>query len=206
MSEREPTEGAPDDLNRPAVGRHRAESTRGLGRRLLAPLTAVAVVVAVIVVLVAVRGHSSGSGPGAGVISAPTSSPTVAVTPSRSVRTTPTTTAVRTHPAPTPPLRPTRPPASRTAMAAVRVYNSTHITGLAHHVAAEVAQRGWTVPAVGNVSNAVSVTTLYYSPSTHAAARHLAREFSGVRRLQPNSALGINYHGLTLVLTADWHD
>ena len=91
-------------------------------------------------------------------------------------------------------------------MAPVRVYNSTHITGLAHHVAAEVAQRGWTVPDVGNVSNAISATTLYYSPSARAAAQHLAREFSGIRRIQPNTALGIHYSGLTLVLTADWHD
>ncbi|MGN6475034.1 MAG: LytR C-terminal domain-containing protein, partial [Mycobacteriales bacterium] len=118
----------------------------------------------------------------------------------------PSTTAATTHPLPTPSLRPTRPPASRTAMAAVRVYNSTHITGLAHHVAAEVAQRGWTVPAVGNVSNALPATTVFYSPSARAAAQHLAREFSGIRRLQPNSSLGIHFHGLTLVLTADWHD
>jgi hypothetical protein len=91
-------------------------------------------------------------------------------------------------------------------MAPVRVYNSTHITGLAHHVAAEIAQRGWTVPDVGNVSNVLPSTTLYYSPSAHAAAQHLAREFSGIRRVLPNNSLGIHYHGLTVVLTSDWHD
>ncbi|MGN6473471.1 MAG: hypothetical protein ACTHK4_07465, partial [Mycobacteriales bacterium] len=65
MSEREPFDDAPDDLNRPAVGRHRAEPTRGTAQRLLAPLGAVAAVAAAIVVLVLVRGHGSGSGPGA---------------------------------------------------------------------------------------------------------------------------------------------
>jgi hypothetical protein len=49
-------------------------------------------------------------------------------------------------------------------------------------------------------------TTLYYSPSARAAAQHLAREFSGIHRIEPNSGLGVHYHGLTLVLTADWHD
>ncbi len=206
MSARDPFPGAPD-LNRPAAGRHRApvSAAQRILYHVVAPLAAVAVVAAVIVVLVVVRGHSSGSGPGAGVITAPTHTPVVIPSGSTSPRITPTK-ASPTHPAPTPPLRPTRPPASRTAKAPVRVYNTTHITGLAHHVAAEIAQRGWTVPAVGNVSNSLPATTLYYSPSTRAAAQHLAREFSGIRRVAPNTSLGVHYRGLTLLLTADWHD
>jgi hypothetical protein len=91
-------------------------------------------------------------------------------------------------------------------MAPVRVYNNTRLTGLAHHVASEIAQRGWTVPVVGNVTGTTPVTTLYYSPSARAAARHLAREFSAIRLVRPNSVRHVHYHGLTLVLTSDWHD
>lgn len=91
-------------------------------------------------------------------------------------------------------------------MAAVRVYNSTTITGLAHHVAAEIAARGWTVTDVGNVSGASSLSTLYYAPGDKAAAQHLAKEFSGIRQIKPDSAAGISFSGVTLILTADWHD
>lgn len=91
-------------------------------------------------------------------------------------------------------------------MAPVRVYNTTHISQLAHHVAAEIAAKGWTVPDVGNMSGVSSSTTLYYSAGAHAAAVHLANEFSGIRRVRPNSEAGINSIGLTLLITADWHD
>ena len=77
------------------------------------------------------------------------------------------------------------PPGPRTAMASVRVYNTSRIKGLAHHVAAEIRSQGWTVAAVGNVDSHPIATTLYYSPGAHAAARHLARQFSGIRRLAP---------------------
>ncbi|HVT20011.1 MAG TPA: LytR C-terminal domain-containing protein [Mycobacteriales bacterium] len=204
--------GGPQEPTRPAVGRHRAPvpPTRRILYRFVAPLTAVAVVVAVVVVLIVVRGQSSGSGPGPGVIVAPTTTPVISPTATPTSALSPTPTVDLTHPAPT--HRPTpqvthhRPPAWRTATAAVRVYNSTRITGLAHHVAAEVAAKGWTVPIVGNVTGASAVTTLYYAPGKHAAARHLAHEFAGIRRLRPNRDEHLDYHGLTLVLTADWHD
>ena len=198
--------GGNDDPGTPGVGRHRAEPTQGFLPRLLAPIAAVAAVVVVVVVLIVVRGHSSGSGPGPGVIVAPTITPIV--TPKVSL--TPSPSVALTHPPPTPTPSPHasrhHPPASRTAMAPVRVYNTTHITGLAHHVAAEIAAKGWTVPAVGNVGAITSVTTLYYSPGAHDAARHLARQFSGIRRIRPNSFGQFDYHGVTLLLTADWHD
>jgi hypothetical protein len=91
-------------------------------------------------------------------------------------------------------------------MAPVRVYNSTGITGLAHHVAAEIQARGWTIADVGNVGGASSRTTVYYAPGQKAAAQHLASEFSGIRQVEPDSAAGISFSGLTLILTADWHD
>lgn len=191
------------------TGRHRApvSGTRKLMVRVVAPLVAVAVVVAVIVVLVGLNGHSSGNNPGPGVITAsspsvissqtPTQMPSPSLTPSHTLTPRPT----HTKAAP-----PTHPPASLTAMASVRVYNSTRITGLAHHVAAEIEARGWSVVDVGNVGGASSLSTLYYAPGDKAAAQHLAREFSGIRQVEPDSAAGISFTGLTLILTADWHD
>ncbi|HVS69058.1 MAG TPA: LytR C-terminal domain-containing protein [Mycobacteriales bacterium] len=202
-----------DDPGKPGVGRHRAPATTGqqLLRRLIAPLIAVAMVAAVIGVLIALRGHSSGNGPGPGVVTAPTITPIGSPSRSRSASPsmTPTVTITQTHPPPTPSLRPTRRahrPAWKTAMAAVRVYNTTHISQLAHHIAAEIAAKGWTVPDVGNMSGVSSSTTLYYSPGSHAAAVHLAHEFSGIRRVRPNSEAALDFHGLTLLITADWHD
>jgi hypothetical protein len=198
------------DPGRQGAGRHRAERTsdRPVLARILAPVVAVALVAGAIAVLVAVRGHSAGSGVGPGVVAAPTGTHRTPSVSSPSTSSTPSVTL--THPPPT--LFPTphkthrHPPASRTAMAPVRVYNTTHISQLAHRVAAEIAAKGWTVPDVGNMGAVSSSTTLYYSPNNHAAARHLAREFSGIRRIRPNSEAAINYNGLTLLITADWHD
>jgi hypothetical protein len=49
------------------------------------------------------------------------------------------------------------------------------------------------------------MTTLYYSPGARDAARHLAHQFSGIRQIRPNTSANLDYHGLTLILTADWH-
>ncbi|HWC35261.1 MAG TPA: LytR C-terminal domain-containing protein [Mycobacteriales bacterium] len=200
--------GGADEPVRPSGGRHRAApNSRQRLLRWVAPLTSVAVVAAAIVVLVVVRGHSAGSGPGPGVISAATTPPVLTSSPTAS--STPTPSVALTHPPPTqlptPHVSHHR-PKSLTAMAPVRVYNTTRITGLAHHVAAEIAAKGWTVPDVGNVRGVSPRTTLYYSPDEHAAARHLAHEFAGIQQVRPNSEAQVDYHGLTLVLTADWHD
>jgi hypothetical protein len=194
--------GSYDDPGR-VGGRHRGEPSRGILERLIAPLSAVALVAAAVVVLVLIRGHSPGTGPGPGVIVASTLTPGATSTASS---TSPGVSA--THPPPTPTVRPThhRKPAWKTAMANVRVYNTTRITGLAHRVAAAIAAKGWTVPAVGNIDLSPSTTTLYYSPNAKDAARHLAHQFSGIGRIQPNREVQIDYPGLTLVLTADWHD
>ncbi|HVV76571.1 MAG TPA: LytR C-terminal domain-containing protein [Mycobacteriales bacterium] len=211
MSEHGPEDAAPADSNQPGVGRHRAPEPGRPGRssRLLAPLLAVVVVAAGIGVLVAVRGHSSGSSPGAGVIVAPPT-PTSSVSSAASPSLTPSDTVTQTHPPPSPLPTPHKthrhPPASTTAMAPVRVYNTTRISQLAHRVAAEIAAKGWTVPAVGNLGGVSSSTTLYYSPGKRAAALHLASEFSGIRRVRPDSEAQLDFHGLTLLITADWHD
>jgi hypothetical protein len=202
----------PPSAEGPWVGKHRAPVPPGrkLLYRVVVPLGAVVAVVVLIVVLIGLNGHSSGNGPGPGVITASTpprvvipSATATSRTPTPSDTTTSTPTHRATHVTLPPNHRHRRVPA---AMAPVRVYNTTAIQGLAHHVAAEIQSRGWNVVAVGNIRLAPATSTLYYSPSAHAAARHLSSEFSGIHRLQPNSAAGLHSSGVTLVLTADWHD
>jgi hypothetical protein len=194
------------------VGKHRAPASaaRKILYRLVVPLIAVGAVVAVILVLIGLGGHSSGNSPGPGVVSATTPRIVIpSITPTHSASSTPST-----SPTPTPTKTATHtaaPPqhhqhTSPTAMAAVRVYNTTAIQGLAHHVAAEIEARGWQITAVGNLTGALTESTLFYSPGDHAAAKHLAAEFSGIRRLEANSVAGFTSSGLTLVLTANWHD
>jgi hypothetical protein len=96
--------------------------------------------------------------------------------------------------------RPTR----LTAMAPVQVLNNSRITGLAHDVAASVQERGWHVVLIGNLQGLIAETTVYYAPGQHAAAVHLAHDFPAIRRVEPNSAAGLDGSGITLVLTRDW--
>jgi cytoskeletal protein RodZ len=181
--------------------------------RLVAPIIAVVAVAAVVLVVFKINGHSSGNEPGPGVVTAAT---TPSVSPTITYRTAPpSTTPSPSTPSPStptqkhtvkpPPVKPKSNP-DKTAMAPVRVYNSTTITGLAHHVASEVEARGWDVIDVGNVSGASSLTTLYYAPGLKAAAQHLASEFSGIRQVVAAQSADITFSGLTLILTADWDD
>jgi hypothetical protein len=179
--------------------------------RLVAPIIAVVAVAAVVLVVFKINGHSSGNQPGAGVVSAAT---TPSVSPTITYRTAPPSTTPSPSTSTTPPVKQTakpppvkpKPKPDQSAMAPVRVYNSTTITGLAHHVASEVQARGWDVIDVGNVSGASSLSTLYYAPGLKAAAQHLASEFSGIRQVVAAQSAGITFSGLTLILTADWHD
>jgi LytR cell envelope-related transcriptional attenuator len=203
---------APDPRPRAGSGNHRAPLglTQAAGR-VFAPLAAVGVVVAVILMLIWINGRPASIG-AAGA-------PTGAVTPGS--RTTPVAPA---QPAAASP-RPTRHHASSspsatapsrhhrtstttaaiaTAKAPVQVLNNSRVTGLAHEVAALVESKGWHVTTVGNLQGAIPEPTVYYSAGNKAAAEHLAREFGSIRRVEPNSAVGLTAAGITLVLTAAW--
>jgi LytR cell envelope-related transcriptional attenuator len=91
-------------------------------------------------------------------------------------------------------------------MATVVVLNNSRVQGLAHHVAAEVAARGWQLGRVGNLGGLVPATTVYYAPGDEAAAEHLASEFSQIQRIEPDSEGRIHEPGLTLVATRFWTD
>jgi hypothetical protein len=91
-----------------------------------------------------------------------------------------------------------------TAMATVQVLNNSRIHGLAHGVAAEIAEKGWHIGIVGNLQGEIPESTVYYSPGEKAAAEHLAHEFPLIRRVEPESEARLTAAGITLVLTADW--
>jgi cytoskeletal protein RodZ len=207
------TEPAPP--GRPSSHRASNGASRALAR-LAAPLVAVAVVVVVIVLLIWINGRSDDSSSSA-VVSPPSAS---AAPPPASPATSP---SAHHRPSPSPhrhtpvPHRSTHhaaaPSASASptssaapAFAPVEVLNNSRINGLAHHVAAEVESRGWTISQVGNLRGRVAETTLYYPDGGFAAAQHLESEFGSIQRLLPQSEEGLHSSGLVLVVTRFWTD
>jgi cytoskeletal protein RodZ len=191
---------------------HRASTrARGAAVRLAAPLTAVAVVVIVIAVLIWINGRSGDSSNSAG--SPPSHQPTAAGAPTPSALPSTQHRAKPKHsPSATPaPHRSTHQataPASAApaAFAPVEVLNNSRISGLAHHVAAEVASRGWTISTVGNLEGRLAETTLYFPPGGLGAAEHLAGEFGSIQRVLPQSEGGFHSSSLVLVVTRFWTD
>lgn len=212
-----PGEGTEPDADTSPLARprsHRAPPPGATSGRVLGPLVAVVVVLIVIGLLVWINGRPNG-----GKSSAATTPPSVVTTPvhhSKPPTSQPTSqppsSAPATSPSPTtassPPVQPSKTPSTkpvdRNAMATVQVLNNSRLTGLAHRVAGEIAARGWKIGVIGNLQGAIPETTVYFSPGDEAAAKHLAREFSAVRRIEPNSAAGLTQVGITLVLTSDW--
>jgi hypothetical protein len=194
---------------------HRRENQRRLlESRLVAPLTAVSVVVVVILLLIWINGKPSGNGPGPGVVSAPKTSTTPAVShPPASQSAAPSHTAVPTRstaatPTSAPTTAPTHAavPVDLNAMASVKVLNNSTVSGLAARVANELRGKHWKITSVGNLQGVVPETTVYYPAGERAAAKHLAREFTSIRRVAPatSASLGSHGRGLTLVVTRDW--
>jgi cytoskeletal protein RodZ len=206
------TEPAPP--GRPSSHRASSGARRAL-TRLAAPITAVAVVVAVVVLLIWINGRSEDSSTPAvatapSAAAAPSASPSPSPSPSRSPRPTSTPTKVGPTPVPTPhqSRHHASPPASPSTapFAPVEVLNNSRIHGLAHHVAAEVESRGWTISQVGNLHGRVAETTLFYPLGGFSAAQHLAAEFGSIQRLEPQSDGGVDSSGLVLVVTRFWSD
>jgi hypothetical protein len=188
--------------------------------RILAPLAAIAAVIVVVVLLIWINGRPGGttsaalantpahsSVPSVVTVVTPTKSSAPAAPPSTAPATTPSSTPATAKttapPVPAAHTKPPKPPVTN-AMAPVQVLNNSRRTGLAHEVAAALAAKGWQLGLIGNLQGLVSQTTVYYAPGEKAAAEHLEREFSSIRRIEPNSAEGLTSSGITLVLTADW--
>ncbi len=212
-----PGEGSEPDADTSPLVRprsHRAPPPGAASGRVLGPLVAVVVVLVVVGLLIWINGRPNGTKSSAattpGVVTTPThhhSKPPTAPPTSPPASTAPATSPTPTT-ASTPPAQPsktaTTKPADRNAMATVQVLNNSRITGLAHQVAGEVAAKGWKIGVIGNLQGAIPETTVYFSPGEKAAAKHLAREFSAVHRIEPNSVAGLTQVGITLVLTSDW--
>jgi hypothetical protein len=89
-------------------------------------------------------------------------------------------------------------------MATVQVLNNSRIHGLAHEVAAEIANQGWQIGIIGNLQGAIPATTVFYAPGERPAAVHLAHEFTSIQQIEPNAAAHLTAKGITLVLTRFW--
>jgi hypothetical protein len=185
--------------------------------RLLAPVTAVVVVIIVILLMIWINGGSTGTkqlnavvgaGPRA---TAPSHAPshhrgtTPAPAPSATLSTPPAAVGPTPHHHATTRNRGSKHrTAPLTATAPLVVLNNSTRSGLAHAVASKAAHKGWSVSQVGNLQRIVAKTTVYYAPGRHAAAVHLAHQFSSVQRIAPNHAGHMHGHGLTLVVTRSW--
>ncbi|HTR70220.1 MAG TPA: LytR C-terminal domain-containing protein [Mycobacteriales bacterium] len=182
--------------------------------RLVAPTTAIVVVVVVVILLIIINGHGSGGPSSAAVVvGTPPPASQVAVpapSPSRShersnrPRPSPSSPSPSSNARRSPKTSTPAHDAWRHAVAPVQVLNNSRITGLAHEVAAQVADRGWQVVYVGNLQGRTPTSTVFYPPGKRAAARHLASQFSSIDRIEPNSEGGITSAGLTLVVTRYW--
>ncbi|MBV9291042.1 MAG: LytR C-terminal domain-containing protein [Frankiales bacterium] len=91
----------------------------------------------------------------------------------------------------------------RAAKVPVTVLNNSRRSGLAHHVAGELASGGWPIARVGNFRGRLAETTLYYPAGQLDSARLLARHYPSVQRLEPRPSW-LPGHGLTLVVTRYW--
>ena len=169
------------------------------------PLSAVTAIVVVIVLLLVLNRpghHSTNAGP---VV---TPGPTH--TSSEPELTAPASASASPTPSVSPTPRRTVPVAEPSATAKpvagkapVTVLNNSRRTGLAHRAAAQVANGGWSIKYIGNVTGRIAESTVYYAPGQAAIARAFADQFSAVRRVLPRFQ-GLPGSGLTLVVTRDW--
>jgi hypothetical protein len=201
--------------------------------RLLAPVTSVAVVIVVVVLLIWINGGSSGDKQSAAAVQTKAGHSVVSGTarkhhkasphaassatghaahhPGHAGRAghsggsapaaSPSTAASTAHRRQTQRLAKAR---SSTATAPVTVLNNSRRTGLAHAAAAQIHAKGWKIATIGNLQGLVPLSTIYYAPGHAAAAKHLAHDFSSVRRVEPNHNGHMHGSALTLVVTAAW--
>lgn len=170
-------------------GRLPGRSARSVARSLVAPVTAVATVAGFIALLLFV--NSSPSPHGGPVVAGP------AVSPSHSRVPTPRPPARRLRAAITehPTKAPAKPP--------LTVLNNSRRTGLAHAVAQQLSDGGWSVAEIGNFTGRIPVTTVYYGSHERAAAQRLAAQFSHIARVLPRFS-GLPGAGLTVVVTREY--
>jgi len=206
------TDDLPASGSRPRGHRAPPVETPEFLARLLAPATAVIVVIVVIVLLIWINGGSSGHQQSPAAVGG--SGPAVPIaTRSSTATSTPTSRQASPSDAEVTPstLGPTK-PAGRAhsggsksgATAPVTVLNNSTRSGLAAAAAAQLRDKGWKVPTVGNLQGRTPYTTVYYAPGEHAVAKRLAHDFASIQRGLPNHAGGVTGSGLTLVLTRTW--
>ena len=97
----------------------------------------------------------------------------------------------------------TTPSPSPAAPVPLTVLNDSTVSGLATQTAAQFHAAGWPIAEIGNLQGETPVTTVYYAPGERAAAEELARQFPGIRDVEPRYA-GLPGADLTVVLTGDY--
>jgi LytR cell envelope-related transcriptional attenuator len=104
----------------------------------------------------------------------------------------------------------TEPPADPvTAPAELRrpvgILNATSVTGLAGQAQARFQDGGWSVPAVGDYSQSIEATTVYYPSGLQESAEALQAQFPEIRRVEP-TVPGLAQDRLIVILSQDYAD
>jgi hypothetical protein len=87
----------------------------------------------------------------------------------------------------------------------VGILNATSVSGLATRAKERFEAGGWSVPAVGDYSQQVEASTIYYPPGLEDSAAALRGQFPEIRRIEPTIP-GLAQDRLIVILAQDYAD
>lgn len=85
------------------------------------------------------------------------------------------------------------------------ILNATSIGGLASRAQVRFQEGGWTVPAIGDYSQSIAATTVYYPSGLEESAAALQAQFPEIQRIEP-TVPGLAQDRLIVVLAQDYAD
>jgi hypothetical protein len=87
----------------------------------------------------------------------------------------------------------------------VGILNATSVSGLATRAKERFEAGGWSVPAVGDYSQQVEASTIYYPPGMEDSAEALRAQFPEIRRIE-QTIPGLAQDRLVVILAQDYAD
>lgn len=87
----------------------------------------------------------------------------------------------------------------------VGILNATAVPGLAGRAQARLQDGGWTVPAIGDYSQGVEASTVFFPPGMEESAEALRAQFPEIARVEPTIA-GLAQDRLIVILGDDYAD
>ena len=87
----------------------------------------------------------------------------------------------------------------------VGILNATSVSGLATRAQVRFQEAGWSVPAVGDYSQSIEATTVYYPSGLEESAEALRAQFPEITRAEPTIP-GLAQDRLIVILSQDYAD